>query len=134
MIDSCRVPLPLIFRTISHAFFTVMRLFRPETKFCQDCFLASLIVLLAFALITLKLSRLSVVGWLLNCLRERFLLEIAVLQPSSNQGFFYTVGVWVCFRYRFYGLALPGVLFSFGFLVFFSSSFFVFEKFVSEAK
>src|SRR5206468_2831116 len=65
-----------------------MRLFRPETNFCQDCFLASLIVLRAFALIILKLSKLSVVGWLLNCLRELFLLEIAVLQPSSNQGFF----------------------------------------------
>src|SRR2546425_9043455 len=87
-----------------------MRLFRPETKFCQDCFLASLIVLRAFALIILKLSKLSVVGWLLNCLRERFLLEIAVLQLSSNQGFFYTVGVWFCFRYSFSAMVINSLV------------------------
>jgi len=79
---------PLIYRTISQAFFTVMRrLLRPERKFCQKLFLASLIVLRVFDLVSLTLSRLSVVGLFENSFSEFFLLLIAALHVSSNQGF-----------------------------------------------
>ena len=84
--------LPLILRTMSHAFLIGVLVFNLETNLRQVSFFDFLIVLLASARAALLRSKLVWVGWAVNLRMDCFLRFKASLQLSVNHGLYMCLG------------------------------------------
>ena len=86
--SGCFAFLPSIFRTTSQAVLREVLLLTVETKLYHDVFLACLMMRFAIARSRLYSSKCALSGLAKNALRAFFLLLIARLHASLNQGFF----------------------------------------------